>query len=827
MVGREDPDGETPYAIIITREADFNQDGIPDRRSAVTQTCDPAVYNDCYVAGKRHVIFENLNPPAKNSYVHGWADFNIDGMQPSDALAWGETIPDWSDTTFPEGAPHDAICQMCHSQTSNNGCGFNWSSEQECSLHNQNRQCTDCHIHADCFDNNGTCDAAWTLPNRDIRMDSVTTPDTDVNSGTTVVLTADFTNLGDATEVVKVKFYSSIDNYLGFTEVSGVPPSGGTGQALFNWITTTNGSHTVSAEAQPVLAEINVANNTATFGTPVVVSTVDIHDIAVDSVSLPSPIQQGDSVTVTITVSNPGTFTEPAFPVTLTSDLDGSIGTLSAPSLAPSASADVDFTWNTTGATLGTHVLTGTHSATGDENATNDSATTGAVVAVHDVAVTAVTASPQVEVDTSTTVSVDIANEGGFTETFNVTLTSNEASDGNLPLVLSSGALAGGASTTLDFTWDTTGAAEAVHTLTATADTVTGETDTADNSASTTSEVIPPTTHDVAVDSVTAAATILQGTSASVDVEISNNGGATETFNVTLVSDVDGTIQVLSSGALGAGNTTTLNFTWNTDVSTTPGLHTLTATADTVAGETNTGDNSANTTTTVQWHDVEAVSVTAPASTTEGDTAAVDVVVRNNGDFSETFNVTLTSDQSSDGDLPLVLSSGALGAGGQTTLNFSWDTTGATIATHTLTASAATVTGELDTTNNSASTTAEVASAAVTHDVAVTLVSAPATADRPNTGTLGVTVSVTVENQGTVEETFDVTLDTDQTGTGDLPQTQPVTLSAGGSTVIDFTWNIAKSTTTKAVHTLTATAATVSGEVDTADNSSSTTIDIT
>lgn len=267
MVGREDPDGETPYAIIITREADFDKNGTPDRKSAVTQTCDDTVYNDCYVAGKRHIIFENLDPPSKTKIVHGWADYDEDGMQPSDATTWGETIPDWGDTT---GAPHDSLCLMCHSQTSNNSCGFDWSPVKDCSLHNQDRQCTDCHVHADCFDNNGTCDAVWTLPNRDIEMDTVSAAPASVSSGETVIITADFTNLGNATEVVRVKFFSSIDGYLGFTDVSGVAP--GTGQAVFSWITSTVGSHTVSAEAQPVISEIDVTNNSATFGTPVVVS---------------------------------------------------------------------------------------------------------------------------------------------------------------------------------------------------------------------------------------------------------------------------------------------------------------------------------------------------------------------------------------------------------------------------------------------------------------------------------------------------------------------------------------------------------------------------
>ena len=280
----------------------------------------------------------------------------------------------------------------------------------------------------------------------------------------------------------------------------------------------------------------------------------------------------------------------------------------------------------------------------------------------------------------------------------------------------------------------------------------------------------------------------------------------------------------MSSGVLAASGTTTINFTWSTTAATTLGTHTLTAVAATVPGETLTADNTGSTTSAVTSHDVAVDSVTAPASTTEGDTATVSVQVTNEGSFTETFNVTLASDL--DGTIQ-TLSSGVLGAGASTTIDFSWDTTGATIGTHTLTATADTVTGEIDTADNSASTTADVAAVAATHDVAVTLVSAPATADRPNQGTLGVTVSVTVENQGTAEEIFNVTLDTDQIGGGDLPQTLPVTLGAGASTVLDFTWNIAKSTTTRAVHTLTATAETVAGETDTADNTSSTTIDIT
>lgn len=808
MVGRQDPDGETLYAMILTLEADYDQNGVPDRNSSPTQTCNPNVVNDCYVSGKRHIIFENRGPSTPS--IHGFADNDEDGVSPADALAgWGETITEWGDSA---GAAIDSLCSSCHTRTSKNACGY--EGAPGCDAHQSDATCTTCHTHAGCFDKAGC--TAWSMPDRDVRMDSVSATPVLVNAGQTVTITADFTNLGTATEEVRVKFYSDIENYLGFTDVSGVAPGGGTGQANFDWVTLETGDHTLSAEAQPVLGEVVVANNSASYATPVTVASVDTHDIAVTSVVSPSPILAGDTETVTVNVTNQGTYTEGPFDVTLSSDLDGLIGTLSVTSLAPSASTALEFSW-TTGANHGTHVLTGT-AVISDDVPGNDSNTTSAVVGVHDVAVTAVAAPPAVEINSSTTVSVDITNQGVFTETFDVTLTSDQTADGDLPQVLSSGALGAGASTTLDFTWSTTGAELTVHTLTATAATVPSETDTADNTASTTIEVIPPTTHDVAVDSVTAPVTVLQGASETVSVQVSNNGGTAETFDVTLASDLDGTIQVLSSGALAAGNSTILDFTWSTGISTTPGLHTLTATAATVPGETNTADNSNTTTTTVQWHDVEAVSVTAPASTTEGDVAAVDVVVRNNGDFTETFDVTLVSDL--DGSIQ-VLSSGALGAGAQTTLNFSWDTTGATVGTHTLTATAAQVTGELDTSNNAASTTAEVAASAAIHDVAVDSVTAPSSVTK---GDL-VTVSVQVSNNGTVPEIFNVTLTSDVASGGNLPLVlSSGTLAAGASTTLDFIWDTQSAG--KRTHTLTATADTVPGETNTGDNVGQTSVTV-
>ncbi|MFH0953987.1 MAG: hypothetical protein V1873_06625, partial [Verrucomicrobiota bacterium] len=76
-------------------------------------------------------------------------------------------------------------------------------------------------------------------------------------------------------------------------------------------------------------------------------------------------------------------------------------------------------------------------------------------------------------------------------------------------------------------------------------------------------------------------------------------------------------------------------------------------------------------------------------------------------------------------------------------------------------------------------------------------------------------VEVMVENQGTVSETFNVTL-TDTTA-GQVVGTNTVTLAAGASVHTRFWWNC-MSLPTNDYHVLTATASTVGGETDTADN---------
>ena len=104
--------------------------------------------------------------------------------------------------------------------------------------------------------------------------------------------------------------------------------------------------------------------------------------------------------------------------------------------------------------------------------------------------------------------------------------------------------------------------------------------------------------HDVAVSSVTAPSPVVVNTAQTVSATVKNLGTQAESFNVSLSdslsSSITNTFQTVTS--LGAGATQTVTFGWTPF---TTGTHTLTATASTVAGETNTGNNTLQTTSTV------------------------------------------------------------------------------------------------------------------------------------------------------------------------------------------------------------------------------------
>jgi hypothetical protein len=103
--------------------------------------------------------------------------------------------------------------------------------------------------------------------------------------------------------------------------------------------------------------------------------------------------------------------------------------------------------------------------------------TVAVAVHVHDIAVTNITSSKTVAGQGySLNMTVTAADFGDYAETFNVTVYANTTSFASRNVALSSGN-----STTIMFTWSTTGFAYGNYTISATAGPVPGETDTANN----------------------------------------------------------------------------------------------------------------------------------------------------------------------------------------------------------------------------------------------------------------------------------------------------------------------------------------------------------
>lgn len=626
MIGTRDPDGTTPYAVIRTREKDFDRNGIPDRGPpnsvAEGQTCDEAVINDCYTEERRYVVFEHADPV---SQVHAWAENTGDTTYPLQDPATEVGGPGPSDPTVirtntsDSGAladgtnnwsAHDSICGMCHTQTANHnlltGGGL---------THNDTKACTDCHTHEGCFDKGGVCERVPESPTRDLQVDLVVVSSTSVNSGDTVTITVDVANLGDRYEGFDVRYVSDIDGFLGLSRaevdanLTPPDPPGRTSQTFLDWVTTTAGVHTITAEIDPVIYETVIANNSATAADTVTVLGLDTHDVAVTAVTAPGVILQGDPATVSVDIANLGTFSE-TFDVELYDNTDdpthvSPIGTLSSSALAPSGTTTLDFSWNTTGASLGSHTLEAIADTVPSEtNTVNNSATTTSTVSLptHDVAVDSVTAPASTAQGNTAAVDVVVSNEGTFTETFDVVLYDNTDDSGHASPIqtLTATDLGAGASTTLNFSWNTTGASIAIHTLEAVAATVTGETDTADNSKTGTAEVIPAgPINDVAVLSVTASPNPVGPTTGGGDVVtftviVENQGTVSETIDVTVDSDLEGaTVCSITGVSLGAGVTSTTEFVciWTVKSRNDAGTHLITATAATVPGETDTADN--------------------------------------------------------------------------------------------------------------------------------------------------------------------------------------------------------------------------------------------
>jgi len=492
-------------------------------------------------------------------------------------------------------------------------------------------------------------------------------------------------------------------------------------------------------------------------------------DIAISSISLSSNIvRAGEIVKIAVCVKNEGNYTE-SFYVKIFYN-QTFIMERYVDSLLPLKVICIEFLWSTANVPQGNYIITGVAGPVKGEIDIDDNILKVGPITilpplpqiVHDVAILSLNAEPShVQIGQPVNITLCVKNFGTEPESFNITVYYN-----NFPLtILRVGFLAPGANVTLLHVWDTSNVLEGNYTIRAVIPPLAGEENVANNqlvdgTVWVRAPYVPVKRHDVAVTSLNISKNqVFRGEDLTIYVKVANFGDYDETFRLTVYANMSSiwTCQV----SLGANDSRLLSFTWraNLDV----GQYVIWAKADFVDGEVNVENNvfvddtlSVTTPPVYYFHDV-AVTSLRPSKYIAyiGEKLNITVTVRNIGNATESFNLTLYYDSSVIGisrvhDLP---------QGVERSFNFEWDTSNVVEGNYTLKAYAEPVKDETNLDNNLLIGDKKVAilrpPPTVIHDVAVLWLSA----DRSeiNVGEV-LALKVVVANHGNVYEKFNVTV---------------------------------------------------------------------
>jgi subtilase family serine protease len=312
-------------------------------------------------------------------------------------------------------------------------------------------------------------------PLTDVAVVSVSAPGS-VNVGNTVDVVVTLQNVGtQAAEGFGVVLFDQTDNVLigcptgatgcrnGVQILPGLD-AGASAILTFSWNTTASSLGTHTLVGLHGLADGSAANNQAT--TTVAITGV-LTDVSVIAVYAPGPVIVGNTVDAVVTVRNVGNQdVARAFGVALVDQTDNVvIGSQPVAGLAAGATAILTFSWNTTGRSIGSHLLVGFHGLA-DRNGFNNSASSEVVVTgpLTDVAVIGVSAPASATVGNTVDVVVTLKNVGNqnVPQTFGVAL----REVGGVTIGFQSVAgLAVGATATVTFSWNTTGSFIGSHLL--------------------------------------------------------------------------------------------------------------------------------------------------------------------------------------------------------------------------------------------------------------------------------------------------------------------------------------------------------------------------
>jgi len=203
--------------------------------------------------------------------------------------------------------------------------------------------------------------------------------------------------------------------------------------------------------------------------------------------------------------------------------------------------------------------------------------------------------------------------------------------------------------------------------------------------------------HDVAVIDVKCSfAEVYMGQIVNFTVFVQNEGTVTETFSVTAYANTTA-IETLTVTNLFPSNQTTLVFTWNT-TGVPKGNYTIKAYITPVLGETDIIDNTYinGIVNILRPPDIAVTNViVSKTSIGQGYSMSIDVTLRNEGDYTENFNVSAYANTTR-----IQTKTASLTSGNGTTVTFTWNTTGFAKGNYTIRAYAWPVLGETDIEDN-------------------------------------------------------------------------------------------------------------------------------
>jgi len=451
-----------------------------------------------------------------------------------------------------------------------------------------------------------------------------------------------------------------------------------------------------------------------------------------------------------------------------------------------------------------------------------------------DVALLPFTILANVQQGTQVPINVTALNYGEINENFRIELADTPTSGSPgviLPAQHDVTGLAPNASRQFTSQWNTAGASLGEHELRVAIPALDNETNTANNAEVMTVNIVPAPQHDLEITNVTIPGPVVAGGTYNVDVALRNTGDVEESFTVMLDDTPPGggpanTIGTSPPLALAASATSTYSFSWNTSGAA-AGQHTLTARIPVLAsGETNTANNTRTMNVLVARHDVEAISLTAPASAAIGMPVSVTATIRNNGNVNEGNIAVSLNAQPPGGGAPIAIATQNLGlnAGASGTVNFTWNTACLAPAGSYVLSVTAAVANDVNSANNTAAAASTALS--VDRELRVAFLNPPASVSQAS----GAGFIVQLINNNSVAETgIDVSFtDTPVAGPPGAVQRDPrlpVDLACGETKELVFTYF--PPSTVIANHTLTATITTVVPGDNPADNSAAVTVSVT